>query len=127
MIIDNAFNSLLLQGFEIVIEGRKYFAFSAYEKQGKNVTSHCGKTMPGWTHDVLDRNWACFQGEKTSPVPPKYHLAPEKYSAELVFFHFYISSSELKAQVSTSDYLVSAIYKLFTFFTSSQEPLGQYL
>lgn len=72
------------QGFEVRIKGRKYFAFSAYEKNGKNVTSHCGKTMPGWTHDVMDRNWACFQGQKVTPVPPKHHQMPEQHSVELL-------------------------------------------
>lgn len=40
------------QGFEIVLNGRKYFAFSYYEQNGDNVTSYCHKTFPGWSHDV---------------------------------------------------------------------------
>ncbi|XP_048738617.1 dipeptidyl peptidase 1-like [Ostrea edulis] len=72
------------QGFEVSIEGRKYFAFSAYKKVERNITSQCGKTLPGWTHGVLERNWACFQGQKVTPVPPKYHVVPERHSAELL-------------------------------------------
>ncbi|XP_054160421.1 dipeptidyl peptidase 1-like [Oppia nitens] len=48
------------QGFEVVITGRKYFAFSDYEQHGTNVTSYCHRTRPGWSHDVLGHNWACY-------------------------------------------------------------------
>lgn len=53
------------QGFEIVINYRKYFAFSYYEedKEG-NFTSSCDRILPGWSHDVLGNNWACYTGHK---------------------------------------------------------------
>ncbi|XP_029458150.1 dipeptidyl peptidase 1 isoform X2 [Rhinatrema bivittatum] len=40
-----------------------------YKKEGQNVTSYCHETLPGWVHDVLGRNWACFIGQKVSPAP----------------------------------------------------------
>lgn len=52
------------QGFEVVISGRKYFAFSKYKQSGKTVESICDETLPGWSHDILERNWACFSGMK---------------------------------------------------------------
>ena len=47
------------QGFEIVLNGRKYFGFSYYEQNGDNVTSYCHKTFTGWSHDegVNPINW----------------------------------------------------------------------
>lgn len=53
------------QGFSVEINYRKYFAFSAYETDRSNRTvSYCHKTLPGWSHDVLGKNWACFVGKK---------------------------------------------------------------
>ncbi|XP_060581353.1 dipeptidyl peptidase 1-like isoform X2 [Ruditapes philippinarum] len=52
------------QGFEVVIAGRKYFAFSKYKQSGSTVKDMCDQTLPGWSHDVLGRNWACYAGMK---------------------------------------------------------------
>ncbi|XP_027203714.2 dipeptidyl peptidase 1-like [Dermatophagoides pteronyssinus] len=55
------------QGFEVKINYRKYFAFSAYERKSENnVLSYCHKTQPGWSHDVLGNNWACYVGHKVN-------------------------------------------------------------
>ena len=35
------------QGFEIILGGKKYFAFSFYEKRGKEILSECCNTFPG--------------------------------------------------------------------------------
>uniref|UniRef100_A0A646QFX1 Dipeptidyl peptidase 1 n=1 Tax=Hemiscolopendra marginata TaxID=943146 RepID=A0A646QFX1_9MYRI len=64
------------QGFEVVVNERKYFAFSLYKQQGQNVTSICDQTFPGWSHDVLVRNWACFNGVKADKIPSKFHTLP---------------------------------------------------
>lgn len=62
------------QGFEVVINYRKYFAFSKYEKKGDNVTSYCDTVLPGWSHDVLGKNWACYNAQKVEPTTgPKVH------------------------------------------------------
>ena len=53
------------QGFEVQINGKVYFAFSAYEKSGKEVVSYCDRTLNGWSHDIAEYkpgNWACYSG-----------------------------------------------------------------
>lgn len=52
------------QGFEVIIQGRKFFAFSMYKQSGKIVESLCHSTFPGWVHDTDERNWGCYLGEK---------------------------------------------------------------
>jgi cathepsin C len=54
------------QGFEVVIHGRKFFAFSKFTGKDPNATSYCDETMVGWSHDVLGRDWACYAGKKQS-------------------------------------------------------------
>ena len=55
------------QGFEVVIAGRKYFAFSEFEVLSKKlVASYCNKTSNGWSHDIDGTNWGCYYGRKTS-------------------------------------------------------------
>lgn len=61
------------QGFEVQINGSKYFAFSKYTKSGKEAVSYCDQTMNGWSHDAANSqvNWACYYGKKITKVPPK--------------------------------------------------------
>ncbi|CAF0785378.1 unnamed protein product [Brachionus calyciflorus] len=61
------------QGFELVIGGRKYFAFSYFRQEGDNVTSFCKHTFVNSSHDVgVDpKNWSCFVGSKEdNPLYP---------------------------------------------------------
>ena len=61
------------QGFEVTIQGRKFFAFSYYKQSGKIVESFCQRTFPGWVHDSEGRNWGCYLGEKRV-APSEKHL-----------------------------------------------------
>ncbi|KAK6174809.1 hypothetical protein SNE40_013386 [Patella caerulea] len=70
------------QGFEVVVAGRKYFAFSLFKQSGVTVTSMCDQTMNGWSHDIYDRDWACYYGKKATAVPPKTY---QKVKSERLF------------------------------------------
>ena len=60
------------QGFEVVIDNRKYFAFSSFTKINMtSAVSHCHSTSNGWSHNVDESDWACYYGEKSSTISPK--------------------------------------------------------
>ncbi|NP_001080511.1 cathepsin C L homeolog precursor [Xenopus laevis] len=85
-----SFTLIYNQGFEVNILNHLLFAFFKYEQRGSNITSYCHETFPGWVHDVLGRNWACFVGKKVSaesgvrvnpdPFPKKEMLTSRVYN-----------------------------------------------
>ena len=54
------------QGFEIVINNRKYFSFSYFRQDGPKVTSFCNHTFVSYSHQVgvNPTDWSCFAGDK---------------------------------------------------------------
>ena len=55
------------QGFEVVVNDMKFFAFSNYTVlSDKLAVSHCDSTLNGWAHKVDGTDWACYYGKKNS-------------------------------------------------------------
>ncbi len=56
-----------------------------YSEDGPKVTSYCDQTLPGWVHDVLGHNWACFVGKRLKPVLPRTHYKPVFSSGYVIY------------------------------------------
>jgi len=55
------------EGFEVRIDGKKFFAFSKYKKEGYKAKSICHETFPGWYHSSKypdSQSWGCYHGTK---------------------------------------------------------------
>lgn len=61
-----------------------------YSQEGPKVTSYCDQTLPGWVHDVLGRNWACFVGKRVNPVPPRTEYKPVFGSRYITIQTFFV-------------------------------------
>lgn len=70
------------QGFEVIVNGRKFFAFSNFTTlANKTVVSMCHQTLPGWSHDVFARDWGCYVGKKQgSPVVKSLTAYQDRWS-----------------------------------------------
>jgi cathepsin C len=70
------------EGFEVTVEGMKFFAFSNYSLKvdpvthKKTNTSHCGDTTIGWYHNVDRTQFGCYYGQKV--VKPEPSAVPQK-------------------------------------------------
>lgn len=74
------------QGFEVVISGRKYFAFSNYTMLSKKVAvSHCSSTLNGWSHKSDGSDWACYYGKKSGTDAGKVMFATDESDLDQVY------------------------------------------
>ena len=95
------------QGFEVVINNRKYFAFSYYTQEGANVTSYCAHTFIGWAHEtgVNPGDWSCYIGARVDAppeqLPPKQTLDKSKYLHIMFEKKLYEKNLEFVAQINS--------------------------
>merc|ERR1719487_1564977 len=66
------FTMIYDEGFEVRVEGLRFFAFSAFDKNNgdtpakKANASHCGRTARGWYRDASRTMWGCYQATKVN-------------------------------------------------------------
>ena len=61
------------EGFEVQINGRKFFTFFVYEPRTENANpeevgdffSICDETFSGWYHNDDEKDWGCYVGKRT--------------------------------------------------------------
>ncbi|KAK6994022.1 dipeptidyl peptidase 1-like isoform X2 [Biomphalaria glabrata] len=99
------------QGFEVVVAGRKYFGFSYFEG---NV-SFCDTIKGGWSHDVLGRDWACYNGKKTQNV--RKVLKTSDLDNSLRYGHGLNSNAKVWAINHAQSSWKATTYKQFEGFT----------
>lgn len=74
------------QGFEVVIDSKKYFAFSNYTMLNRTAAvNHCGSTLNGWSHNVDGTNWACYYGQKSTGGTSKIAFAVDDTNLDQVY------------------------------------------
>ncbi|CAH8850996.1 unnamed protein product [Trichobilharzia szidati] len=73
------------QGFEIIINHRKWLVMFHYEKKSK---FNCHQSMPMWTHDTLIRQWYCFTAFKHGKTESQlnYTLSDEEIDENIKMY-----------------------------------------
>jgi cathepsin C len=71
--LKGTWTSVYDEGFEVDVQGRKFFAFSHFDDQGSN----CDRTHPGWHRDAANpdaKKWGCYTAKKQTQALQEEHL-----------------------------------------------------
>eukprot|EP00742_Colponemidia_sp_Colp-10_P007781 GILJ01008390.1.p1 GENE.GILJ01008390.1~~GILJ01008390.1.p1 ORF type:complete len:683 (+),score=80.19 GILJ01008390.1:295-2049(+) len=111
------------EGFEVVIHGRKYFAFSKYLENG---TSVCQETESGSFHHLDGTRWGCYRGSKegphvatVNPVVDDQPVTQEPHKSDMTVYG--LSARELTAMKRELNPLLSSLPdSAFSFLQTSE-------
>ena len=96
------------QGSEVVINQRKYFAFSNYTTINKTTAvSHCSSTLNGWSHKVDGTDWACYYGVKAESGSPSYIRDSDD---ELDLEKVYVKNLDFVKEINSHTNLWTAVH-----------------
>lgn len=101
------------EGFEVVIGGYNYFAFSHYHSNirgGGATVSDCDRTFVGWYHRVNGSDWGCYYGVKKgakdverNPMANRPKSTEEKWAHDVDFQHMITAKKSPDAGVNATD------------------------
>lgn len=95
------------QGFEVVVNQRKYFAFSNFTTNKTTTVNHCSSTLNGWSHKVDGTDWACYYGVKESnEAPPKIIYSSDKLDLDRV----YVKNLDFVEEINSHTDLWTAVH-----------------
>ena len=108
------------QGFEVVVGTRKYFAFSNFTSSNGTVVNHCGSTKPGWSHDLMSRNWACYYGIKPTASNVAFEKKSVSFRERLDSTRKYVVNDEFVDKINS----VQSLWRAARYPQMSGQTLG---
>ena len=66
----------------------------------KTLINRCGSTLPGWSHDLMSRNWACYYGEKITTAKEFGKKVTVPLEAKLDLQRKYVPSEEFVSKIN---------------------------
>lgn len=77
------------EGFEVRIEGLRFFAFSRFDLTHENGVkkniSHCGETLRGWYRNEARTQWGCYHAQKVHQTASLISIAPSPTPASKLY------------------------------------------
>jgi len=74
---NGTFTMIYDEGFEVRIEGMRFFAFSRFDLVNGKNSSRCGETSRGWYRNADRTQWGCYSARKTRQPLSLLSVAPE--------------------------------------------------
>ncbi len=76
-----SFTMIYDEGFEVVAEGKTFFAFSRFDMVNGQNQTHCGETLTGWYRENGGNQFGCYWGKRTDFNDPVLDQQADKKSS----------------------------------------------